>query len=670
MSFVNPMLLAALAAVAIPVLVHLVNREERQGLPFPSLMFLHPVQVTVPRRRTLRDRGLLALRCLGLVLLVLAFAGPRCTAEPGAAGESAAVVDTVVLLDRSYSMQPASRWREATTIASRQLEDAAARGRVALVLFDDRAEVLVPLTHDAGRLRQGLAAALPGASGTDLAAAFELAGELLAGSLATTRRLVLVSDLQRIALDGAGRLQLQHGTELSVASVDSPVGGNAALLSADWRRAVDGSGSLLAIRVANTGDRPLAGVRVGAWSDGVAAGEVDVDLQPGETRELELPLVVPPDRVLSIRLQLGDDAIAADNELHLSLFPGPPIEVSAPTAGPWLRSALAVMRTPAVSIVPDASSSGTEVLVTDPAAVARLERRSSGQGVDRWRGILLTMDGEQHAAAGEGLPGTPPEEAGADLRYAEGAAVRLDEHPAWHGRRAALEETLAGVRLLRVRETVPPGDARVMARLDDGTPWMWSYRSGSREVVVLAVGLSPDWGNLVFDPGFAPLLRQLLLYLAERRPVPISWSSGAVVDVAELSAALPDGSGWREYLDQGGQVMVVAPDGVRRTLPTGESLLQLELPGSYQVHRLDGRARYPLAVNVDRAESDLTAESPDVLRQRVTWRAERAAYRSSRDRPAEPAPTWLLTAALLVLLIEVVVANRTGTRHRGNPISA
>jgi len=39
-SFANPMMLAGLAAVAIPVIIHLIIREERNGLAFPSLMFI------------------------------------------------------------------------------------------------------------------------------------------------------------------------------------------------------------------------------------------------------------------------------------------------------------------------------------------------------------------------------------------------------------------------------------------------------------------------------------------------------------------------------------------------------------------------------------------------------------------------------------------------------
>jgi len=50
----TPLFLAGLAAIAIPVLVHLVRREERMSLRFPSLMFLERIPVREHRRRTIR----------------------------------------------------------------------------------------------------------------------------------------------------------------------------------------------------------------------------------------------------------------------------------------------------------------------------------------------------------------------------------------------------------------------------------------------------------------------------------------------------------------------------------------------------------------------------------------------------------------------------------------
>ena len=43
MSFIAPLFFVALAGLAIPVLIHLIQREKKQIVRFPSLMFVQRV---------------------------------------------------------------------------------------------------------------------------------------------------------------------------------------------------------------------------------------------------------------------------------------------------------------------------------------------------------------------------------------------------------------------------------------------------------------------------------------------------------------------------------------------------------------------------------------------------------------------------------------------------
>ena len=76
MSFLAPLFLAGLAALAIPVVIHLVQRDSREPVRFPSLMFLSRIPHQTTRRRRVRHPLLLALRLLALALIVAAFARP------------------------------------------------------------------------------------------------------------------------------------------------------------------------------------------------------------------------------------------------------------------------------------------------------------------------------------------------------------------------------------------------------------------------------------------------------------------------------------------------------------------------------------------------------------------------------------------------------------------
>ena len=76
MTFLAPLFFAALATLAIPILIHLTQRERKQVVEFPSLMFLEKIPYQSVRRRRIRDWPLLAMRLAAILLIVLAFARP------------------------------------------------------------------------------------------------------------------------------------------------------------------------------------------------------------------------------------------------------------------------------------------------------------------------------------------------------------------------------------------------------------------------------------------------------------------------------------------------------------------------------------------------------------------------------------------------------------------
>ena len=72
MSLLAPALLAGLGLLIVPVLIHLTQRRRSEVTAFPSLMFLREIPFRATQRRRLRHPLLFALRCLALILIVLA----------------------------------------------------------------------------------------------------------------------------------------------------------------------------------------------------------------------------------------------------------------------------------------------------------------------------------------------------------------------------------------------------------------------------------------------------------------------------------------------------------------------------------------------------------------------------------------------------------------------
>ena len=66
MQFLAPLFFAALAGLAIPVLLHLTQREKKQIIRFPSLMFVRRIPYQSVRRRKIQNWLLLFIRLAAL----------------------------------------------------------------------------------------------------------------------------------------------------------------------------------------------------------------------------------------------------------------------------------------------------------------------------------------------------------------------------------------------------------------------------------------------------------------------------------------------------------------------------------------------------------------------------------------------------------------------------
>src|SRR5687768_12216547 len=117
MSFLTPLFFVGLGAIAIPVLVHLIQRERKRVIEFPSLMFIQRIPYQSVRRRRIRHCALLLLRAAAIALLVAAFARPFLPGGSPAIAAAGGTREVVILLDRSASMGYGDHWTRATAAA-------------------------------------------------------------------------------------------------------------------------------------------------------------------------------------------------------------------------------------------------------------------------------------------------------------------------------------------------------------------------------------------------------------------------------------------------------------------------------------------------------------------------------------------------------------------------
>lgn len=104
MTFVNPLLLAGAALVALPIVLHLIMRRKPRHLEFPALRFVQQRHETNRRQLRLRHLLLLLLRMAAIVLLAAALARPSMKFS-GVLGSREAPVAAALVFDCSPRME-------------------------------------------------------------------------------------------------------------------------------------------------------------------------------------------------------------------------------------------------------------------------------------------------------------------------------------------------------------------------------------------------------------------------------------------------------------------------------------------------------------------------------------------------------------------------------------
>ena len=103
--FVNPIFLWALAAAAIPLMLHMFQRRRTVVTPFPTLRFLKAAQRRSSSRVRFENFILWLLRTLLVCVIALAFAVPVLRSSTNDSSLlTRARRDVAIILDASYSM--------------------------------------------------------------------------------------------------------------------------------------------------------------------------------------------------------------------------------------------------------------------------------------------------------------------------------------------------------------------------------------------------------------------------------------------------------------------------------------------------------------------------------------------------------------------------------------
>lgn len=641
LAFLYPLAWLGALAVAAPVWLHLRRERPSALVRFSALRFLD--DQTQPRRRPLRPRDLLllALRVLGLLLLVAAFAWPY-TREPP---KPVATESRVYILDNTMSHQADGGFSRDRDRLRDELAAAGREVQVAVVELTGQPRVAAGFGDDRAAAARVVAGLTPSHQRGSYLAAFRTANTLLSHSLGRKKRIVLLGDSQENQWgENPGVPAFLQGVEVELPTPRAPQAPNLSLSNPRVHRVLLGDRALIDLNVDLGHLGPADSATVTVRSDGK------------EVLRREIPLADEPATItLGTRWETGPavglrgevtvegrpDALEPDNRVVFALPPVAEGKVLVLADSTYLRTALApeIMRGRWSARVVEPSELGTEPGSKDDADVLVVEShylQSAGarelvrDALRGGRGVLLLIDRDTPLVhgflLGLGFDIQGETTAPTSIRYAHGG------HPVFHPFRSPDFGDLTEVTVLRHRR-VKASQAVPLVFGESGDALFFQGASTTGRLFVCTFGFDRAQTNWPLHPTFLPFLDLCLQNARARDELPADFEPG---ESAVMS--VPPGGPPRD-------VVLSLDDREVARAPVTNGRVQLRIPDAPGLYMMTGAAgpsdERAVGVNPPPRESQLTyAASPGAVK---TWHLD-PATRKSDDTPA---PAGLTRAVIL-----------------------
>jgi Aerotolerance regulator N-terminal/von Willebrand factor type A domain len=675
MGFLAPWFLAGVAAVGLPVWIHLLKRHKTDPRLFPSLMFFEKREMSSVKHRRLEHILLFALRALMLILLALLFANPFIKRDPSAIGGKKILV---IAVDRSFSMRAADHLSKAKDEALSLIAGLKPGDQAQVIALSGQVQALTQIVSDPAELRVAVQSIQPG----DSRASFgELARYVrtLTESTHLALEVHLASDLQKSAMPpGFADLRLDPSTTLVFHQIGQPATNVAVENVVAPARIFDPK----KVRVQATI------VSFASPQEKVEASKKNVSLVLNnkvlQTKTVEIPtggrgqvefLGLDAPYGFSrgeVRVE-GGDTLPADDRFYFAVERTDPRKIlfvdtgHYPRAQLYYRAALDSSGDSAFQmevVRPDVAgnqqlSHYAFVVLNDIGTVSASLEDALKKYVNAGGSVLIALGPASVAQPKVPLIDEPIE--GASYAGREGDRFfNVSEIDAGHPALRSVER-FAGVKFYQAAR-VTPSKSRVLARLNDQTPLVLERQLGEGKVLVFTSTFDKETNDLPLHASWVPFVERSAAYLAgsgAEQPVNLIVDSYVELRSGDSKSAAAE---------------VLDPDG-KRLLSLEEATkaknFAVDKEGFFELKTASGRHTL-LAVHADRRESDLSVIPEETL---ALWRgtgSDQTASSASgpgneHDKQPWPLWPWLLLLLLFVAMAESLVADRHLRPAADNP---
>ena len=691
-------MVAGIAAVALPLVAHLLSRRGGRTVVFPAMRFVMRAAAEHARRHRLRDLTLFLMRAAAVLLIALAFDRPVWVADASARSPGAEGLDVVIVLDASASMTRTERGRSLYEIARDRAVEVLAgldaeRDRAGVVFVRAGAEAALPrLSGNRAALIERVRGSAPTLERGDLSGALAMARDLPRAldtdpTAARERRILVIGDRQRSQWEGV-EAPIGASVEFSPVGPEGPTSNLGVIdLVATPVRGVAGREITVTATVLNSGPGARAPRVTLREAGGRSLGAATPTIGPDSRATLTFSLVFEEPGVRRLEAVLTDESFRADDVARtvievvdgrrLALITGASAS-DLGSAAYFIEAALAPGSDSIYTVArfrPDEIGARTldgfaAAIVVEAGAIPGVAAGALAGFAGAGGGVLWVVDsgasrdglgavspGSDASASAEpgSLLGIPGGAAMDDLRF---AGARPGAMEALLG---PIETSLLGARFTTVAPTGVPPNAKVLARLDTGDPFILDTGVGAGRIISVQGALDPGRSTIVKSPAFPVLIGEVVGALADAgpdvgsprvgEPITIGLSGGA-------SGVLKDDRG------NPARILSDAPGRVRVGVdPVNEPRFVEVVDGS-------GATLGCAGVGVDARESDMASTTDEEIAAMLsgealagTGSAGRAGSLVGQRQPIE-LWGWIMAGAALLLAVEGLAA-ASRTRERG-----
>ena len=688
MGFLNPIFLLGILAAAVPLIIHLWRRHQAKTVDFSSLMFLLVAYRQNVRRIQLKHLLILLLRVLIIILIALALARPLLKNRFAFAG-GRTKTSAVIILDNSYSMGyqgiQGGRFEVAKGMALEIAQSLQRGDSASVILMSDIPDSLFPkLTKDLNQVREVIRRSQISYRATLVPPSLEMAHDILEASNDPNKEIYLISDFNRNGWARWNRVPNRSGARIFLLPLDDEVTDNISIEEVQASSQLIGLGLPIELGVAigNYSDAPVADTTLTLFIDEQKRRSISPQAGAGESATLTFTHQFESPGMHTGYLELTADRLPIDNRryfvldaygqirvlcvgvqtMYLALALNPAVQAQPNTGSSFLPA------TTSLEALEELTLTEYDILILADVPTFSTRVKQQLQAFMRaGKSVIYFVGDDVDTTSYNAFADWLPADVGQPIMWQP--PVTLSNYKADSPIFEVFKgEDFAGQyapQFYRGLELKPTEDARIVAQLSDGTPFLIERPIDRGLALLFNVSAAQlDASSLLVNQNFLPLLQQAVLYTKAAQSVhqrnlivgkPYTanyrWSGATTTQITRLGDTT-----------HSSETLSLTEEGSLTFSGT-------DVPGIYQV---EGQGRDTLlqdffAVNVDTTESDLQPipiqEAAERIGAQTEVISESEALEQTLNTYRVGVEIWseLLLIALILMLIEGILSNREST---------